>query len=184
MLSNLVNQVGVNAVWLACVLGAAYGHGWLGTLCALAWIAWILYRHAHWRRELGVVLFAGALGFAADLVLIRFGGLAYVDQPPGLPGPIWIVALWMAFGTSLNVSLAWLHGRAWLAAVLGAVSGPLAYIAGRKLGAVDFGPPDREPLLVLSLVWAVALPLLVIVAARAHPQGPDVPPKPHADDDR
>ena len=181
MFSNLVNQLGVNGVWFACILGAAYGHAWLGSACAFVWIGWTLHRHANWRRELGVVLFAGALGFVADLVLIPVGRLAYVGQPPGVPGPLWIVALWMAFGTSLNVSLAWLHGRAWLAAILGAISGPLAYLAGRKLGAVVFGPPDREPLLVLSIVWAIALPLLVIVAARAHPQGPDVPQKAHAD---
>jgi hypothetical protein len=181
MFSNLVNQLGVNGVWFACVLGAAYGHAWLGSACAFVWIAWTLQRHANWRRELAVVLFAGALGFVADLVLIPVGGLAYAGQPPGAPGPLWIVALWMAFGTSLNVSLAWLHGRAWLAAILGAISGPLAYLAGRQLGAVVFGPPDREPLLVLSIVWAIALPLLVIVAARAHPQGPDVPQQAHAD---
>ncbi len=176
MLATLVNQLGVNGVWFACILGAAYGHPWLGSLCSAIWITWVLACHDHWPRELGVVLFAGALGFVADLLLIRFAELVYVDRIPGaLPGPHWIVALWMAFGTSLNVSVARLHGRPGVAALLGAVFGPLAYLAGRKLGAVAFGPPDTAPLLWLSAVWGVAMPLLIVVAARAHPQGPDVP---------
>lgn len=181
MLATLINQIGVNGVWFACILGAANGHGWFGSVCAAVWIGWTLYRHANWRRELGVVLFAGALGVVADLVLIPCAGLAYIDHPPGVPGPLWIIALWMAFGTSLNVSFAWLHGRIWLAAPLGGISGPLAYIAGRKLGAVEFGPPDAEPLLWLASVWGMALPLLVLVAARAHPGGPDVGPPIEAD---
>ena len=176
MLATLVNQLGVNGVWFACILGASGGQPWIGTVSALVWIAWVLANHDHWPRELGVVLFAGAIGLVADLVLIRFGGLHYVGLEPGaLPGPHWIVALWMSFGTSLNVSFAWMHGRPLVAAILGAVFGPLAYVGGRKLGAVTFGPPDTEPLLWLAAVWGIAMPLLILVAARAHPEGPDVP---------
>ena len=52
-----------------------------------------------------------------------------------------------------------------LGAALGAIGGNLAYQAGQKLGAVSFTPLQPEPLLALSLVWGIAIPLLVQVAA-------------------
>jgi len=94
------------------------------------------------------------------------GGLTYTGIAPGaLFGPIWIVALWMAFATSVDVSLRWLRQRPMLGAAFGAVGGNLAYQAGQKLGAVSFSPMDPHAALALALVWGVAIPVLVQVAA-------------------
>jgi hypothetical protein len=65
----------------------------------------------------------------------------------------------MLFATTLNVSLRWLRGRPLLGALLGAVGGPLAYLAGAKLGGIEL----LEPALALSALaagWALLLPLL------------------------
>jgi hypothetical protein len=49
--------------------------------------------------------------------------------------------------------------------VFGAVGGPLAFIAGEKLGGVAFNDPVAA-LLALSVGWALMTPLLLAVARR------------------
>ena len=46
--------------------------------------------------------------------------------------PFWMLALWIAFATTLNHSMRWLMHRPVVAAIGGAVFGPLAYLAGRN----------------------------------------------------
>ena len=55
--------------------------------------------------------------------------------------PYWILAMWALFATTLNASLGWLHGRPALAGALGMLSGPLAYWAGARLGAIELVQP-------------------------------------------
>ena len=160
----LLNQLGLQAVWFSCVLGAAWGMAWVGPVAAAGWIAWHLRGCERAGRELALVLCAGGIGSTADAALLAWGGLIYRGHAGGPLGPVWIVALWMAFATTLNVSLVWLRGRPLLAAALGGVGGPLAYLAGRRLGAVAFGPPDTAPLTVLALVWSLSIVVLVQLA--------------------
>jgi hypothetical protein len=67
--------------------------------------------------------------------------------------------------TTLNLSLRWLHGRFLLASVFGAIGGPLAFLAGERLGAVVF-PDTMLAMLVLGAGWGVLFTLLVILGMR------------------
>lgn len=80
-----------------------------------------------------------------------------------LPPP-WMIALWANFATTLNLSLAGLQTRPWLAALLGLVGGPLAYWGGAGLGAMTFVAP-LPALIALALGWALLTPLLLALAA-------------------
>jgi hypothetical protein len=61
--------------------------------------------------------------------------------------------------------MAWLRSRWVLASLMGAVFGPLAFIAGENLGAVQF--IDRHlALLSLALGWALLMPLLLWIAEK------------------
>ena len=68
---------------------------------------------------------------------------------------LWVnLAAHCAPGTAFG----WLDGRLRLAAIIGATSGPLAYLGGAKLGAVSI-PPFGEspwPLPALAIVWGIA----------------------------
>jgi len=79
--------------------------------------------------------------------------------------PGWILALWALFATTLNASLRWLKGRPVLAVSLGAVVGPLSYVAGVKLGAVALVEP-ASGYAALVVEWAVAMPVLMALADR------------------
>ena len=63
--------------------------------------------------------------------------------------------------------LGYLHRRLLLAAVFGAIGGPLAYLgAARGWDVVQFAQPQWHSLLALAAGWAVAMPLLAWLARR------------------
>jgi hypothetical protein len=80
--------------------------------------------------------------------------------------PAWITALWVNFATTLHFALRWLADRPWLAAVLGAIAGPLAYYAAAGLGAAEL-PHGGLSLVALAIVWGVAVPFSMALSKMA-----------------
>jgi hypothetical protein len=162
----LINFIGFKLGWLACVVGAANGWALAGTLIALAIVLAHVATAPVPSREAMLVALAGAIGafwdsaLAASGLLIYSSGLLFVGA-----APYWIVAMWLLFGTLLNRALRWMHGRLVLAAVFGAVGGPLAFYAGHRLGAVEFGD-FRLAMIALAVGWGLIMPLLVLLARR------------------
>jgi hypothetical protein len=152
--------------WFACVLGGAHGMAWAGSAVALGVVALHLKCAPRPRPEALLIACAAVLGLIADTLLIRGGWLEfnYGIIAPGA-SPHWMVALWMIFATTLNVSLSWLKPRWLLASGFGAVGGPLAYYAGAKLGAVTLWDP-LSALVAVAVAWAVAMPVLLWFADR------------------
>jgi hypothetical protein len=160
------NLVAFNVGWLICVLAGAHGLPWLGTLAALLIVARHLSVATEPRKELALVLVAGGIGAVWDSLLVYTGLLEY---PSGTlmagTAPHWIIAMWLLFATTINVSLRWLKPRPALAAVLGAVAGPAAYFAGYRLGGVQI-PEMALAMGALACGWALFMPLLMAISAR------------------
>lgn len=165
-LSSISNAVIYQVGWFACVLGAAWGHGSTGAGLALVLVAVHLALAEHPGRELPLLLAAGTVGIVADTLHARFGVLNFNGHEAGQLAPLWIVALWIQFGTVLHFCMKWLSRRYLLAAVLGLVGGPMSFLAGERLGAATFGEPRLACLAILALTWSIALPLLVAIADR------------------
>ena len=163
ILSNIILfQIG----WLCCVLAGANHVPWLGTLSALAIVAWHIRSVMHPRNELLLIVSAGITGILWDSLLVYAGLLQY---PSGTlfagTAPHWIIAMWLLFATTLNVSLRWLKQRPLLAAALGAISGPAAWFTGYKLGGVQI-PDMVSAMTVLAVGWALLMPLLMFLSNR------------------
>ncbi len=162
-MANVWNFVQFQLGWFALVLSVAaqapvYGYATMAVLLV------IHIKLAARPGELLLLVAAGALGWLWETLVLATGWLAY----PGagdFPAPPWMALLWINFATTLNHSLGWLQGKWWLAAVLGAVGGPLAFMAGGALGAVIFN--NTLPVLtLLAAGWLVLTPLVVLAAAR------------------
>jgi hypothetical protein len=162
-MSNLYNFCAFQLAWFACVLGAAQGPSWAGVVAVAVLVAFHLRSAPWWRREVALLVFAALIGLSFDSLLAALDWIDYRGATP-LPdmAPFWIVALWVAYATTLNVSLSWLKGRLPLAVALGAVGGPLAYLGGARLGALALTSEWAVP--ALAFGWAVLTPLLVVVA--------------------
>lgn len=151
-------------VWLAAVLGAAHGQPAWGVVTAIVVVLWHLCLAPQPWPEAALITGAAALGTAADALVLGQGVVVYASGQwaSALP-PAWMSALWAVFATSLNLSLRWLHGRPLLAALLGAVAGPLAFLSGSRLGAATLLEPGHA-LGLVALEWAIALPILCLCA--------------------
>lgn len=165
-MSILVNFLAFQAGWFASVLGAAKNMPWVGPAVVLAVVLLHLRQARRPDLEAGLLVASGIIGLYFDSLLVSLGWVTY---PSGFISasfaPYWIVTMWVLFATTLNSSMAWLKGRHALAAVLGAIAGPLSYVAGAKLGGIEF--VERGGALVfLSIGWAVAMPILITLADR------------------
>jgi hypothetical protein len=164
----LADFAGFQVAWWAAVLGAARGIGWAGPAAAGAYLALhlgVLDRSAAARRR---VLLAAGAGAVLETLNLALGVTAFDATPLGLPiPPPWMPGLWAAFGATAGLSLGWMRGRYVLAAILGAVAGPLSFAGGERLGALRLG--GTAALAVLAVEWAVAMVLL------ARPPAPPPP---------
>lgn len=169
MAIRILNLIGFNAGWFACVLGAAYGFPWTGVVIVGGLLIAHLFIFPHVRNALGLVLLSGVLGYAADSILVLVGTLRFDASVQILgPSPLWMVFMWVNFALALPLSMAFLKGRYGLAALFGAIGGPLAYAAGNKLGAVEI-PASLLPWILISIEWASAMPLMSWLASRLDP---------------
>ena len=171
----VLNFIAFQVAWFACVLGGANDRALAGTMVVGAVIGLHLALAQRPMPEALLIAVVAVIGLVWDSGLVALGLMSYPtgNFAPGL-APYWIVAMWALFATSLNLSMAWLKDRAWLAALFGAVGGPLAYLAGERLGGLQM--PD--PVLALgaqALGWAVLLPMLTSLAARLNGFGPAPP---------
>jgi len=153
--------------WFATVAGAGLGFPWAGPILATVLVAFQLAVAPDRGGRLRTVVAVAALGTLLDTVL-RWTGVTDFPGWPATPWPCppWITALWALYATTLGSSLAWLQGRPVPAALLGAVSGPLSYLAGERLGAVVLAPDPVQRWGVLALAWAVAVPVTLAIARR------------------
>jgi hypothetical protein len=162
----LANAVLIQLGWFAAVLGAAGDLPWLGVLAAAAIAAVHLARAARPLPELALLALAVVAGAGFDTLIVQAGWLRF-DSGVLVAGtaPVWMVALWANFATTLNVSMRVLRSRLLVAALFGALGAPAAYYAGGKLGAVEFiatGPA----LGAIAAGWFVLCPLLFAAARR------------------
>jgi len=150
--------------WFACVLGGAYNYPLVGSLIAVMVITYHLFTTALWPRELLLILVVMLIGSIWDSFLVYQNWISYSSGQlfPGT-APYWIVIMWGLFTTTLNVSLKWLHKRLFYSICFGLVGGPLAYLAGSKLGALQF-IDKQSGLIALAIGWGVITPLLLILS--------------------
>ena len=162
----LVNFVAFQIGWLAAVLGAAHDVPWAGPAVIAAVIGWHLRLAQRPAEELTLIGLCGLIGALMDSLLVASGWVTY---PAGLvfqnAAPYWIVAMWMLFATTLNVSLGWLKSRKAIGALFGLIGGPLAYYTGFKLGGIEFDNFSAA-MVALGAGWALVVPLLLVLAER------------------
>jgi len=162
----LINIVAFKIGWAASIFGAASGMPLLGPVVVLAVIAAHLQMASNPSRELLLIVMTGVIGASWDSVMVAAGWLTY---PSGTLvdwlAPYWILAMWMLFATTLNMAFRWLRGRPFVAALLGAIFGPLSYYVGASLGAVEINE-FAAAMTGLAAAWAVLLPGLLALATR------------------
>ncbi len=168
MMKTLFPLVAFNVGWFACVLGGAQGWPILGSLVALAIVTTHISLSARPAQEIQLALFSGLIGVLFESLLAGAGLLSF-QSGVILPGTaaIWIVVMWINFAPLLNTAFRFLQGKPILAALVGLAGGPLAYLGGQGLGAVEIHG-GIAGLAVIGVIWAISMPLLLQRAASLH----------------
>ena len=160
---KIFNFIAFQVSWLVCCMSAST-RPWLGVAVVAAWTACLLINNNRWRTDLTLMLAAAMLGYVLDSGLVLLGVIAFPpDASIGWPTTWWMVALWVNLAATLRYSLSWLLERTHLAAILGAVAGPMAYYAGYRLEAIIISPQPYA-LALIGLEWLLAMPLLLRLA--------------------
>jgi hypothetical protein len=162
----LANIALFQAGWFACVMAGAHGQAWAASIALAGVLAWHLFRAHQPLRELALAAFVALIGAAYESLLAQTGWMRPTSGVL-IPGTAayWLICLWALFATTLNVSLRWLRTRLLFAAAFGGFGGPLAYYAGSRLGALEFGAPELA-LAGIAIGWAALTPALLILARR------------------
>lgn len=165
-MNMLINIIAFKIGWISSVVGVASEFPLLGPVVILAAIAIHLSIAKQPASELLLIVITGIIGGSVDTMMIYAGWLSY---PSGMlvPGfsPYWIIAMWMLFATTFNMSFRWLQSKMLLAAALGAIFGPLSYYFGAKFGAVSLNSFSSS-MIALAVAWGALMPALLILAKR------------------
>lgn len=161
------NSVLFQLGWLCCVIGGATrDYSWAGVVVVAVIVAVHLARARDSKSEILLIIATLLIGTLWDSGLMMAGVLVFSNGivVPEL-APLWLIAMWALFATTLNVSMKWMKDKYWLAAVFGALGGPLAYYAGHRLSAVDFNN-TAIALLTIGAGWAIIMPVLMAFTKR------------------
>ena len=169
--SQLVNYTLYQIGWFACVLGAASQRPWTGCLIAMFLVGVHLALSGERLLEVQLVLLATAVGAAVEMIQVAAGTYRFTSGTvnDALPPP-WLLVMWAQFATTFRRSLRGVLTRPVLAMLFGAAGGPIAFLAGERLGAVTLLPPLAPSLLRLSISWAIALVVFSAVVRRVAPE--------------
>ena len=163
---QVLNFVLFQAAWFAGILGAAHEWPLLGTMAVFAVIAWHIMVSARPVEEAKLVLAALAVGAVFETFCVQLGQVTFASgQPEPYLAPYWMVAMWGLLAIALNVTMRWMKRRWLLAAVLGAIAGPMSYAAGVRLGAATFVHATAA-IATLAIAWALLMPLMMWLSDR------------------
>lgn len=162
---NVLNFILFQTGWFACV---AYPDR-LGPVLVLVF----LFVHfalvsQHRFTELQFVGLGTVVGALLDGLWFRWGIL---DDGTGtvLFTPLWLVAIWAIFMTTLSHSLNWISRKIWLAFLFAPFAGSFAYWSASKIGGVEL-PALAPSLIALALGWLVVFPLLLFARKSLYPE--------------
>jgi len=169
--TQAVNYTLYQIGWFACVLGGASHRPWTGFLIAMILSGLHLALSAERSLEVRLVVLATGVGVVVEMIQIAAGTYRFTSGTvtAALPPP-WLLAMWAQFAMTFRFSLRNVVTRPVLAVLFGAAGGPIAFLAGERLGAVTLLPPLAQSLLRLSISWAIALVVFSAVVRRVAPE--------------
>jgi len=167
LLPRVVGLAGFQIAWFATAFAVAAERALWGTLVSGAVCAAHVIVRTDRVRLLALVAVTSGVGYAADTILGLSGALRFKGGAlGGAASPLWMVLLWANLALTLDALPAWMTRRQSLAALAGAIGGPLSYLAGERFGALALGRPEAWSVAAVSLEWTLAMPLLIAIESR------------------
>ncbi len=167
-MKNIFNILGFQLSWWACVLGVKNGLPYLGPACMLLFLGiHFIYLKSN-ILELKLIISFAVLGTLVDTGIAISGMLSYngLYAQNIILAPLWITAMWGGFCATVNHSLSWLKEKWVPSFILGAIFGPLSYIAGEKFHAITFHSSLMSICIALAIIWGLSMSFIFFVNKR------------------
>ena len=151
-----IRNLGVfQGLWFLLVLG--------GDAYVIFALGWFLFHYVSYSepQEKRLLPIYAVLGILMDGCLKAFG--IYQFSNDAWPIPLWLLALWLIFPTTLSHGLRWCwSGKLWIL-IASAFGAALTYVGGATLGDLEF--PFGEPVTVMTLTacWALYFGLIRVM---------------------
>ncbi|WP_063651822.1 DUF2878 domain-containing protein [Aliivibrio fischeri] len=155
----LINAVWFQLAWLAAIIYKQQAIPFL--LLSVLIHLWVSPSR---KQDAMMITVIGIIGVISDSFLSLIDIFAFANN---VIIPIWLIMIWAHFSIALNHSLKWLS-RFHIVAIslFGAIAGPLNYLAGQRLGGVEFVYSLNIALFAVAVIWAVNLPVFIIIQKR------------------
>jgi len=150
---NLINAVLFQLGWFVCVL---FGNFWAALFTGLTLLGHFAYSNRR-REDLIALLLAICIGLLHDSILLGLGQIEFKDSV--FISPLWVICVWALLGINLTHSLRWVYERPLIGGALGALCGPISYMAGAELSSAEWGRPLPEVIPVMVTMWLFVLPV-------------------------
>ena len=158
VLSKPFNLILFNLLWAGLVIGRDSLLNYTIPILVI-YITLLIFAGS---KKIYQFLIPASLGITVDCTFAFSGVFTFSET--FILIPIWLIALWFAFSSTLTLSLSYIGRNKIIAIAAGAFLMPLNYAIGARLGAVEFAEPYIVSLLSIGVVWMIGLPVLFFVS--------------------
>ncbi len=151
-----MNFAGYQSLWFIAILG---GQSFEWVLLLLILLHLTLCND--WKTETKIILSCAAIGISIDSAFALQGLYQFSEEPNYLPIPLWLVGIWLGFISTLRHSLDFMRKKPLLMTMSAGLSAPLTYMAGMRLGAVEFPLGTPLSLMCIGLAWMGMVPIFI-----------------------
>lgn len=143
--------------WFGCVFFGKWQLGeWSLVFPGVAFILLIKDKAA--TKYQVIALFLSAIvGIVFDTLALRLGLISFPDPALAFV-PLWLTSMWLLFSAMIPVSHALFKSNLLLAAILGAIFGPLSYYSGEAFEVFAFS--SSKAILIFAIFWGVCFPAI------------------------
>ena len=161
----VINFILFDIGWMICVISGANQLGMVALITVFVFMMYHFYVIPDKLTEFKFIAIAAILGTLVDSINLYLGILNHLD-PNQIPiAPLWLIALWILFASTIRHSFSWLNHKPLMAAISGAIFGPLAYYSGYKLGALNLASDNiAYSIISISVIWAILTPGLFLIS--------------------
>lgn len=150
--------------WFGCVFLGKYGHSEWSPLFPLILVALLIIWRKLNLKTAGILLLLGSLGIFFDSMMASKNWMVFAN-PDFVFLPLWLISIWLLFVFVLPTMVPVFFTRLWLAAILGAVFGPLSYVSGKALEVLSL--QGATAIGLCAAFWALYFPLSIYVVGAA-----------------
>lgn len=167
----VANVVLLNLLWFASVIGAANDLLWPAVLVLFLMLGFNYFCQSMKTIDFKIIVLSILAGLVFDGFLMYQGWIVYTSKELGLGPvpPLWIMVLWVGFGSSIRTGMQWLLKHPKIGGLLMFVAAPLSYVSAAKLGAVSL-IEIWQALLFIAISWCFYFTAVVYLIAQVAAQ--------------